>query len=163
MIPSPEQLSQVWIFYSPKPLSQQEPDSHRSRFDGLKNGLESPGCRWISVAFNGTKKEGNPNLSNAYELTGFPWNIKGGCAANPIGELPQACVPHPQLPRCPFYFPVPWLRTRASLLTEGAGIPLALGIDGATRHDMKRVGNTLDKLMAARPVVMPQGLCLDKG
>ena len=55
---------------------------------------------------------------------------------------------------------------KRSLLTEGAGIPLALAIEGANRHDMKLVRNTLDHLMAERPVPTaerPQGLCLDKG
>lgn len=55
---------------------------------------------------------------------------------------------------------------KRSLLTEAAGIPLALSIDGANRHDMKLVRTTLDNIMAARPLptaAAPQGLCLDKG
>lgn len=55
---------------------------------------------------------------------------------------------------------------KRSLLTEASGIPLALAIDGANRHDMKLVRKTLDNIMAARPLptaTMPQGLCLDKG
>jgi transposase len=55
---------------------------------------------------------------------------------------------------------------KRSLLTEAAGIPLALSIDGANRHDMKLVRNTLDNIMAPRPAPtagMSQGLCLDKG
>jgi len=55
---------------------------------------------------------------------------------------------------------------KRSLLTEAAGIPIALAIDGANRHDMKLVRNTLAGIMAARPVpttAMPQGICLDKG
>ncbi len=52
------------------------------------------------------------------------------------------------------------------MLTEATGIPIALAIDGANRHDMKLVRNTLAGIMAARPVptaAMPQGICLDKG
>ncbi len=52
------------------------------------------------------------------------------------------------------------------MLTEAAGIPVALAIDGANRHDMKLVRSTLNGIMAARPVptvATPQGLCLDKG
>jgi transposase len=55
---------------------------------------------------------------------------------------------------------------KRSLLTEASGVPLALSIDGANRHDMKLVRQTLDGLMAIRPLptaAMPQGLCLDKG
>jgi transposase len=55
---------------------------------------------------------------------------------------------------------------KRSLLTEAAGIPLALAIEGANRHDMKLVRSTLEGIMVARPLPtasMPQGLCLDKG
>lgn len=55
---------------------------------------------------------------------------------------------------------------KRSLLTEATGIPIALAIDGANRHDMKLVRGTLDGIMATRPVptaAMPQGICLDKG
>jgi len=55
---------------------------------------------------------------------------------------------------------------KRSLLTEAAGIPLALAIDGANRHDMKLVRKTLGNIMIVRPLpteIAPQGLCLDKG
>lgn len=55
---------------------------------------------------------------------------------------------------------------KRSLLTEASGIPLAVVIDGANRHDMKLVENTLGSIMAKRPRptrAKPQGLCLDKG
>lgn len=55
---------------------------------------------------------------------------------------------------------------KRSLLTEAAGIPLAVVIEGANRHDMKRVRNTLGNIMVQRPApaaATPQGLCLDKG
>ncbi|MCE1180720.1 MAG: IS5 family transposase [Rhodocyclales bacterium] len=55
---------------------------------------------------------------------------------------------------------------KRSLLTEAAGIPIAVAIDGANRHDMKLVRSTLVGIMATRPVptaAMPQGICLDKG
>ena len=34
--------------------------------------------------------------------------------------------------------------TKRSLLTDGAGIPLALVLDGANRHDVKLLSATLD-------------------
>jgi transposase len=52
------------------------------------------------------------------------------------------------------------------LLTEAHGIPLAVVIDGANRHDMKLVKPTLVDLKLHRPTptsALPQGLCLDKG
>ena len=55
--------------------------------------------------------------------------------------------------------------TKRSLLTDAAGIPLALAVDGANRHDKKLLAATLDGVMAARPDPgdVPQHLCLDKG
>jgi putative transposase len=51
-------------------------------------------------------------------------------------------------------------------LTDGHGIPLAVVVDGANRHDMKLVDATLEALMVKRPeptARQPQHLCLDKG
>jgi putative transposase len=56
--------------------------------------------------------------------------------------------------------------TKRSLLTEGAGIPLAVVVDGANRHDMKLLAATLDGIVVARPEPTPdapQHLCLDAG
>lgn len=44
---------------------------------------------------------------------------------------------------------------KCSLLTDGAGIPLALVIDGANRHDMKLLCATLDGIVIARPEPNP--------
>ena len=52
------------------------------------------------------------------------------------------------------------------MLTEAHGIPLAVVVDGANRHDMKLAEATLTDLMVPRPLPTldkPQGLCLDKG
>ena len=56
------------------------------------------------------------------------------------------------------------LGTKRSLLTDGAGIPLALVIDGANRHDVKLLSATLDGLVVSRPnptSVQEHHLCLD--
>lgn len=56
--------------------------------------------------------------------------------------------------------------TKRSLLTDGAGIPLALIIDGANRHDVKLLSATLDGVAVSRPEPTrehPQHLCLDAG
>ena len=55
---------------------------------------------------------------------------------------------------------------KRSLLTDGAGIPLAVAIDGANRHDLKLVTATLEGIVVARPEpdeAAPQHLCLDAG
>ena len=56
--------------------------------------------------------------------------------------------------------------TKRSLLTEGNGIPLAVAVEGANRHDMKLVKSTLEAIVAERPEVTdekPQNMCMDKG
>ena len=56
--------------------------------------------------------------------------------------------------------------TKRSLLTEGAGIPLAVAVEGANRHDMKLVKSTLEAIAVERPEVTdenPQNMCMDKG
>ena len=56
--------------------------------------------------------------------------------------------------------------TKRSLLTEAAGIPVGLAVDGANRVDFKLARETLDSIPIRRPRPTkhrPQGLCLDKG
>jgi transposase len=56
--------------------------------------------------------------------------------------------------------------TKRSLLTEAAGVPVGLAVDGANRPDMKMVRETLESIPVARPVATarePQGMCMDKG
>jgi putative transposase len=55
---------------------------------------------------------------------------------------------------------------KRSLLTEGQGVPIALTVAGANRHDMKLVRPTLESIVVERPqptVEQEQHLCLDKG
>ncbi len=54
--------------------------------------------------------------------------------------------------------------TKRSVLTDGAGIPLAVAVDGANRHDSKLVEATLTSVQAV-PLdgATEQNLCLDKG
>lgn len=54
--------------------------------------------------------------------------------------------------------------TKRSLLTDEKGIPLAVVLDGANRHDKKLLNSTLDGVVVPRPeptVEKPQNLCLD--
>lgn len=54
---------------------------------------------------------------------------------------------------------------KRSLLTDGAGIPLALVVERANRNDMKLIAATLDGIIIARPdpATTAQHLCLDAG
>ena len=55
---------------------------------------------------------------------------------------------------------------KRSLLTEGAGVPIGLAVEGANRHDMKLVRATIESIPVNRPEPTPekpQGMCLDKG
>jgi hypothetical protein len=51
-------------------------------------------------------------------------------------------------------------------LTEGAGIPIGIAVDGANRNDFKLARETLESITIDRPAptrCKTQGLCLDKG
>lgn len=55
--------------------------------------------------------------------------------------------------------------TKRSVLTEGHGIPLAVVVAGANRHDMTLFAQTLDAVIVERPgstEEAPQHLCGDK-
>ncbi len=53
--------------------------------------------------------------------------------------------------------------TKRSVLTDGKGIPIAITIEGANRHDMKMTEATLaaQRIIPSGPEV--RNLCLDKG
>src|SRR3954462_10161892 len=58
------------------------------------------------------------------------------------------------------------LGTKRSLLTEAAGVPVGLAVEGANRHDKKLAEATLESIPVERPEPTeekPQGMCLDKG
>ena len=55
---------------------------------------------------------------------------------------------------------------KRSLLTEAAGIPIGLAIEGANKVDFKLVRQTIASIPLCRPEPTPewpQGMCLDKG
>jgi transposase len=50
-------------------------------------------------------------------------------------------------------------------MTEAAGVPVAVAVDGANRRDLKMARATAEAIVADRPPVVPgkpQGLCLDR-
>jgi putative transposase len=56
--------------------------------------------------------------------------------------------------------------TKRRLLTDGAGVPIGLAVDGANRNDFKMTRQTIERIAVERPeppIEAPQGRCLDKG
>ena len=56
--------------------------------------------------------------------------------------------------------------TKRSLLTDSEGVPLAVAVAAANRHDSRLVGHTLDAIVVARPAPTHrrrQHLSADKG
>jgi hypothetical protein len=55
--------------------------------------------------------------------------------------------------------------SKRHLLTEGKGVPLAVVLSGANRHDMKKLADLLDAIVIERPdpEAVEQHLCLDRG
>ena len=52
------------------------------------------------------------------------------------------------------------------MLSDGAGVPLGVAVDGANRNDFKMTRETIQSIPVDRPKPTrrkPQGLCLDKG
>src|SRR5215469_9177922 len=87
----------------------------------------------------------------------------------PKADGPVCPIERPLRPSCMCCAPasngMPYPKKR-SLLTDGAGIPLALVVAGANRHDVKLLSATLDGLVISRPeptAEQPQYLCLDAG
>jgi len=54
---------------------------------------------------------------------------------------------------------------KRSLLTEAAGVPVGIAHEGAHRHDLKLLAQTIESVPIERPEptpAKPQGLCLDR-
>ena len=93
------------------------------------------------------------------ELKGLDWSwvsMDGAMTKSPLGGGKTGANPAYRGKR----------GVKRSLLTEAAGVPVGLAVDGANRHDMKPVGATVDSLPVERPASSPAhplGMCLDKG
>lgn len=93
------------------------------------------------------------------ELTGIEWAwqcVDGAMTKAPFGGAASGPNPTDRAK----------LGVKRSLLTDGAGIPLAVAVEGANRHDMKLLAATLDGIVVTRPeprAEEPQHLCLDAG
>jgi putative transposase len=77
------------------------------------------------------------------ELEGIQWEwqaVDGAMTKAPLGKAATGANPTDRGKK----------GTKRSLLTDGAGIPLAIVIDGANRHDVKLLCATLDGIVIAR-------------
>ena len=98
-------------------------------------------------------------LSVYDELTGIEWEWQaadGAMTKAPFGNAATGPNPTDRGKR----------GVKRSRLPDGAGIPLAMVVEGANRHEMKLLCATLDGLVIARPEptpTQPQHLCLDAG
>jgi putative transposase len=94
-------------------------------------------------------------LSDYDELTGIDWQwqaVDGVMTKAPFAGAATGGNPTDRGKR----------GTKRSLLVDGAGIPLAVVVDGANRHDMKLLAATLEGIVVVRPE-SEQHLCLDAG
>jgi putative transposase len=93
------------------------------------------------------------------ELTGIDWDwlsMDGAITKAPLGGENTGPNPTDRAKS----------GVKRSLLTEGHGVPLALAVEGANRHDMKLVRDTIESMVVERPEPTnekQQGMCLDKG
>jgi putative transposase len=103
-------------------------------------------------------------LAEYDELEGIEWEwqaIDGVMTKAPLGQDATGKNPTDRAK----------MGTKRSILTDGAGIPLAVAVEGANRHDSKLLVATLDGLVIARPAPgegeepdseqRQQHLCLD--
>lgn len=94
------------------------------------------------------------------ELLGIEWEwqaVDGAMTKAPLGRGATGKNPTDRAK----------MGTKRSMLTDGAGLPLAVAVEGANRHDCKLLVATLDGLVVARPALeegeegSKQHLCLD--
>jgi putative transposase len=95
------------------------------------------------------------------ELEGIEWEwqaIDGAMSKAPLGRGASGKNPTDRAK----------MGTKRSMLSDGAGIPLAVAVEGANRHDSKLLVATLEGLVVARPAPgqaegagSEQHLCLD--
>lgn len=95
------------------------------------------------------------------ELEGIEWEwqaIDGAMTKAPLGRGATGKNPTDRAK----------MGTKRSMLTDGAGIPLAVAVEGANRHDSRLLVATLDGLVVARPApegeedsLEQQHMCLD--
>ncbi len=159
---------------SPKGGRPRMPD--RQAMDAISSVLRT-GCQWKALPqslgaastvhdrFQEWRKAGvckrlwQAGLLEDDTRVGIAWAwqaMDGAITKAPLGQ--EGTGPHPTDRRT--------MGTKRSLLTEGKGMPLAIVVEGANRHDMKLTEATLQAIVIERPqptAEKSQHLCLDKG
>lgn len=105
------------------------------------------------------KKMWKVGLSEYDEVKGIDWQWQaadGATTKAPLGGQATGANPTDRAKR----------GSKRSLLVEAKGVPLAIEVGAAQRHDVKLLAATLDAIVVERPAPSkekPQNLCLDKG
>ena len=113
--------------------------------------------RWLAAGF--FQQLWQAGLEAFDELVGIDWewqSLDGVMTKAPFGGAATGANPTDRGKR----------GTKRSTRSEGHGLPIALVVAGANRHDMKLLAPTLDAVVVARPqptAEAEQGLCLDAG
>jgi putative transposase len=113
--------------------------------------------RWLADGF--FLRLWQAGLSEFDEVAGLEWewqSLDGVMTKAPFGGAATGPNPTDRGKR----------GTKRSTLCEGHGLPLAVVVAGANRHDMQLVAATLDAVVVERPqpsTEQEQGLCVDAG
>lgn len=105
------------------------------------------------------KRMWRAGLEEYDELKGLGWKWQaadGAITKAPLGGEATGANPTDRAKR----------GTKRSLLVEARGVPLAIEVGPANRHEVKMLAETLDGVIVERPEPSEQGkqnLCLDKG
>lgn len=120
--------------------------------------------RLTGVSWNGQeqaflKSFGNVDYCNTIKKKGIKWrwlSMDGAITKSPLGGKKTGKNPTDRAKK----------GTKRSTLVDAKGIPLAITVDGANRHDVKMARPTLENIQVKRPrptKKRKQNLCLDAG
>lgn len=162
--------------YRPSPLGGRPRENDRAAMDGIFYLLRT-GCQWKALprefgasstvydrfrqweqagVFRALWRKG-VSLCDKKGSIDWEWQSVDGCMTKaPLGGEKTGPNPTDRAKS----------GTKRSILTDGDGLPLAIAIDGANRHDKKMLADTLSGVIVPRPrpsTNAPQHMCLDKG
>ena len=157
--------------YQRKPGAGRKPLPARRVFAGILYVLRT-GCHWkavprclgsgsaIHACFQRWEQAGvfaalwRSGLADYDELAGIAWDWQSIDAAMVKAPLAQGAAGRNPTDRGKH-------GTKRHQLVDGRGVPLALVLTGANRHDVTQLGAVLDRVMAPRPTSGEQHLCAD--
>lgn len=155
--------------YKRKAGAGRKPLNPRQVFAGILFVLRT-GCQWKALP---KERSGSPSSVHAYfrqwsragfflnlwkaglaeydELKGIEWSwlsIDGSMIKAPLAQDTVGPNPTDRGKR----------GTKRHVLVDGRGVPLAVVLTGANRHDVTRVENVMDGIVATRPQSTPENL-----